>query len=138
MTAKRRVALVVALWAVFGWATIDGPVKWMIRDAMAEWMGLVPYWAHWVWRVLAFSSGLLFALLVRRVWFLAAPATVLIDLPQLMYGGPGNLAGIVLSIRREWIALVALGSLAGWEVAKWSSMRPNKGRNITRLGREPE
>ena len=58
---------------------------------------------------------------------------MLIDLPQLMYGGPGNLAGFVLSIRREWIALVALGSLIGWGVAKWSTGRPNKGMKLTRL-----
>ena len=135
MTANRRVALVVALWAVLGWAAIDGPVLWNLRNMMAEWMGLGPYWSFWVWRVLAVLLGVLFALLVQRVWFLAAPATVLIDLPLLMYDGPGNLAGLVLSLRREWIALVALGSLIGWGVARWSTGRPNKGMKLTRRKR---
>ncbi len=111
----------MGLWAVVGWATIDGPVYWMIRELMGWGFGLVPYWAHWAWRVLAVLLGVAFALLVPRLWFLAAPATELIDLPELHYGGLGSLAGFVLSIRYEWIALVAFGSLAGWGVAKWSA-----------------
>ena len=135
MTADRRAMLAVGLWAVFGWATVDGPVAWSIRTVMSDSMGLVPYWAHWAWRVLALVSGVLFALLVPRVWFLAAPATELIDLPLLMYGGPGSLAGFVLSIRREWLGLVALGSLAGWGLSKWRAGRPNNAMQLTKGGR---